>query len=474
MRSTRLIAIAAALGCAACAPAGARASDRGDLEKIFEDWYLSYGGLGSPGPSHSYATRETLEIQAGTGAAARKRVVRMGTLRTSTGQFRFEISGPGISPSVQAWDGRMGWQSQADGGIGLLDNASSDVWAIQGDLLFALKAFRPPTKYRAAGPEKVDGHDCIAAAVTDSIGIKGKCWFDRKTLRLVRIERALGAGSKAAIDEDYDDYRPVGALQVPFTVRVTLGDTVTVIHRESVELDPPVDVSVFILSTAQYQEAAELRDVVRRYDATIGGAAAFAKIKSRVTRLSLEVSSAGTTSQQTISQKRPNLILVETDTPGMGKEYRGYDGRTGWLYSELQGYRPLKPAELAELLNSGGIHLVGPLEAALPFRRRVGERMVGGRPALAVALAGGQGPAGTFYFDKENGRLLRIGSTVSGDRENSTESTVDFGDFRKVDGIDIPFIVIQTNPLVRAVSTVKAVENNPVLADEMFRPRRDD
>jgi hypothetical protein len=69
---------------------------------------------------------------------------------------------------------------------------------------------------------------------------------------------------------------------------------------------------------------------------------------------------------------------------------------------------------------------------------------------------------------------LRIGLPVAGDRENTTESTNDFMDFREIDGVEIPFVLVQTNPLVRAVSTVQSVENNPTLSDDLFHPKHDD
>ena len=255
---------------------------------------------------------------------------------------------------------------------------------------------------------------------------------------------------------------------------MTAGSAVTVHRRSKVALNPPVDEALFVLPTAQLQEAIAVGAVLSRHEKSIGGAEAVARIHTRVTHLVLDISTTGTRTSETISQKSPDRILIETSTPGMGREARGYDGTTGWRSSELEGYRPLKPAELAGLIGEGGIHLVGRLAENYPFRRLAGERVINGRPAVAVALASQQGPAGTFYFDKENGRLLRVASPVAGDRANSTETMTDFSDFRKVDGLEIPFELVQTSPLARVTSTVKSVENNVPLDDAIFRPRRDE
>ena len=427
------------------------ASDQHALDEIFSSWFVGQGGFGSAAV-RAYEIEQTVIFE-----GTNRPQIEMHVICTVSGHFRFELARAGSATVVQAYDGRVGWQSQPDWGLGLAANMDADAWVMQNDLLFAIRAFRPRIYYRALDPEVLNGHACIVAAVTDANKVEGKCFFDRKTHQLIRIERALGPGSAAKIVANFDDFRPVGTLVIPFKMRVQLGDVVTSYCRSKIVINPPVDEASFVLSTEQLREATELDAVVRNHDATLGTAEAFARIRSRITHLSLEISTTGTKSSETISQKLPNLILLEVDTPGMGREWRGYDGKSGWLYSEMEGYRPLKPAELTQLVNEGSIHLVGHLKEALPFRRRIGERVVNGQLAVAIALASQDGPAGTFYFDKENGRLLRIGLPVAGDRENTTESTNDFMDFREIDGVEIPFVLVQTNPLVRAVSTVQSL-----------------
>ena len=51
---------------------------------------------------------------------------------------------------------------------------------------------------------------------------------------------------------------------------------------------------------------------------------------------------------------------------------------------------------------------------------------------------------------------------------------MDYADFRDVGGIEVPYVLTQTNPLMRAVSTILSIDVNPPLQDDLFRPRRDD
>ena len=464
----RRLLLLLALGLGLLPRPAARASERAELDDFFDRWVADLAGLGSAPTLRTYVVDETVEFE---GVSRPK--LSLHIARTARGLFRIELAQAGSGLVVQAFDGRVAWQSQVGGGLGVSGNPSADPWVLQNDILFPVRAFRPGIEHSQEASVTLRGHACLVARVRDSQGSTGRCWIDRSTHELLRIERDLAPRSTMTID--YDDFRRVDHLRIPFYARVQDGRATGVIHRRSsVVLDAPVDEASMVLSTADLNEALALGAILRRHDATVGSAEALASLHTRVAHLTLELSTVGTTSTQTIYQKAPDRILVETDTPGMGRETRGFDGTTAWTESLLQGYRPLKPAEAAQLGAEGSLHVVGRLADNFPFRLRVGERVINGRPTDAISLSSLQGKAGTFYFDRQNGRLLRIGSPVAGDRENSTEATVDYADFRDVGGIEVPYVLTQTNPLMRAVSTILSIDVNPPLQDDLFRPRRDD
>lgn len=464
MRRPGLI-LALALGLVA--PPAARASDRAELDAFFDHWLANLAGLGSAPTLRTYVVDETVEFE-----GVSRPSLRLHIARTASGLFRIELTQAGSGLVIQAFDGRVAWQSQVGGGLGVTGNPTADPWVLQNDMLFPVRAFRPGIEHSQEASVTLRGHPCLVARVRDSQGSTGRCWIDRSTHELLRVERDLGP--RSALTIDYDDFRPVDDLRIPFA-RVQDGRATSIVHRRSsVVLNAPVDEASMVLSTADLNEALALGAILRRHDATVGTAEALARLHTRVAHLTLELSTVGTTSTQTIYQKAPDKILIETDTPGIGRDTRGFDGTTAWTESLLQGYRPLKPAEAAQLGAEGSLHVVGRLADTFPFRLRVGERVINGRPTDALSLSSLQGKAGTFYFDRQNGRLLRIGSTVAGDRENSTEATVDYADYRDVGGIEVPYRLTQTNPLMHAVSTVLSIDVNPPLPDDLFKPRRDD
>ncbi len=458
------------LGCAIAGSPRIHASDQSTLKRIFSRWYVEQAGLGPFSATADYEIRETVEI---IGADQPKKDVHL--VWTRHDHFRFETALPG-GTAVLACDGRVAWQAHPAWGVGLVANPYADPWVWQSDLRVAAKAFRAPITFRAVGrPDPlVNGRPCLVAAVRDAGKLEGKCFFDRKTHRLLRLERQAAPGSSVILAIEFDDFRETGGLTIPFVTRASIGSTVTVHRRSKVTLNPRVDEASFVLSTAELQQALAVDAVLKKHEATTGEAGALARIRSRVSRVVLEIPTTGTRSLATISQKSPNLIVIEIETAGMGREARGFDGTTGWVASELQGYRPLRPLELQQLMYEGSIHLVARLSETYPYRRWLGERVVNGRPVVAIALATQQGPAGVFQFDKENGRLLRITQPASAGHKDGAETTIDFSDFRTIDGLELPFQLIQTNALLRAVSTVQSVQNNVPLDDAIFRPRRDE
>ena len=142
------------------------------------------------------------------------------------------------------------------------------------------------------------------------------------------------------------------------------------------------------------------------------------------------------------------------------------------MNSDLQGYRALKGTELRQLLDNADLRTNTLLAERCPLRKLIGPREVNGRRAQVVALATMQGPAGLYYFGEEDGRLLRIESTVAAGPQGSLAVVFDFADFRAVDGVVLPFMTTATNPAMTSVTKILSVKHNVPLADALFKPRK--
>jgi hypothetical protein len=448
-----------------------RGSDQDAIDKVFGTWVSSQGGMGSETFIDSYAIQERIEIKAASENKADAHI-----LRTRSGHFRIELTGPTGSSIVFGYDGDIGWTARPDVGFSLEAIAPTDPMIWQNDLFVALDFVPFATPHHAMAPAVVDGVDCVVAGVEVAGGSQETCYFERKTMRPVRIEKPLApiAGVPRKLTIDLGDYRAVGKLSVPHIIRVDNGTMVVIHRRSSVIINPVFDEGSFVLSTAQVAEANAVSQILSRQAATVGTPQAFNRIRTRVTSLSVMSPTTGVGSKQVVSQKAPNLVVVESHTPGMGWEARGFDGKEGWFSSEIEGNRPLTPTELGQLFYSTSINQTGQLAALCPYRRLLGERLVDGRKTEAVLLAPAIGPPATYYFDGESGRLVRIAATQAGSSGSAFEATLDFADFRVMDGVEVPFRRTYETPVMKSVSTVESVSNNVQLDDGIFRQRKDD
>jgi hypothetical protein len=154
----------------------------------------------------------------------------------------------------------------------------------------------------------------------------------------------------------------------------------------------------------------------------------------------------------------------------MGMLRQGSDGTTGWAKSDLQGFRTLKGAELAQLLNNAPLHSALSLPEKCPLRKLLGDREINGRKLRVVVCAMKQVSSGTYMFDAETGQLARLESTLQAGPQGQFQATIDFEDYRMVDGVTVPFLITTTNPALKLVMKVTAIEHNTEIDDAIFAP----
>jgi hypothetical protein len=444
-----------------------RGSDQKEIDRVIHSWGASQGGIGAEPLVAGFSIQESLEITGQVNLAAKIHV-----LGTRSGHFRFEITSASIGDLVYGFDGNVAWTAREAVGYGLWPAYRSDPLVWECSLFAGYHIVPASTRHYTKDRESVGGVDCVVAGVAVPGSLDETCYFERKTMRLVRVVRPppLNSPGSTTLTIDFGDYREVDKLWVPFLLRVDDGHSIATHRRLSVVINAPVDEGSFVLSTAQVEEANGINQILERMVGKMGKPDATSRIHSRVTTVDVQSPTTGLRSTRTISQKDPNLFVLETRTPGMGWQKMGFDGTRGWASSEIEGDRPLKPAELSQLEYSTNVNFFGRLGASCPYRHLIGDRIVNGSQTTAVVLAGSQGPPATFYFEKETGRLIRV-AVPNGD---DSGTTVDYSDFRLVDDVEVPFSIVNESPVMKTVSKVLSVRNNVSLDDAIFRQREDD
>ena len=174
--------------------------------------------------------------------------------------------------------------------------------------------------------------------------------------------------------------------------------------------------------------------ILQKYLAGVGGADALMKIKSRVQ--TGKISSLGGQYPIEVYSEAPDKRVSITHPPG-GSSVTGFNGQTGWM-SIPNGVHRMSAAEGEAARIDADLYFPAHVASTYKeFRVGAGEKMDGHDTILVSASAPGKPPL-RMYFDAESGLLLRLIRYLETPLGN-LPTQVDYGDYREVDGVKIPF-----------------------------------
>jgi carboxyl-terminal processing protease len=167
--------------------------------------------------------------------------------------------------------------------------------------------------------------------------------------------------------------------------------------------------------------------IIDRYVAAIGGRAALEKLNSRVSLGTVELQTMGLTGTAEMYEQAPNKSTLIINVDGMGTIQQTFDGSTAWLQDPLDGYIKFPPAVAARLGSEATFRRDGRLREVSADLAVTAREKIDGREVFVVRSQSSRS-AESWFFDVENGLLLRRGRTS-------------YGDYREVDGVKLPFKV---------------------------------
>lgn len=163
---------------------------------------------------------------------------------------------------------------------------------------------------------------------------------------------------------------------------------------------------------------------------------------------------------------RPGKLRVETKFPGGPGEIRVLDGGKGWRDGEaVDG-----PRLAAMILQAARMDLPALLSAWVDRVEDRGDGEVDGRRVRILALKPAPGLVLLAEIDVSTGRVLRSrGSSVDPGMPLAFETT--YGDFRKVEGVLVPFLERNwANGRATGETVLEKVSFPSRLPDAHFRP----
>jgi len=193
---------------------------------------------------------------------------------------------------------------------------------------------------------------------------------------------------------------------------------VEVVPFTAAETRPLIDVIVDSLKSIRLPTADAVFD---KYLNAIGGRAATEKITSRVSTGTVELAALATRGTIEIVEQAPNKSSVIINAPGIGVLQKTFDGSRAWLQDPLRGLIKLTGFNLKVAAASAVFNRQAKLKELYPSAVVTRKEKLGTRDVFVVHMDWED-----WYFDAEDGLLLRMGDTY-------------FDDYREVDGLKLPF-----------------------------------
>lgn len=213
-----------------------------------------------------------------------------------------------------------------------------------------------------------------------------------------------------------------------------------------------------------------LEVLLERYEQSLGGPEALKKITSRVlTGAATDLQ--GREMPTEIAQQAPDKFAFTTTMREGMKFTRCYNGTAGWMTSP-RGTREIPSSDLDEMKRDAGLFAISRMRS-LSERMHVKETdTVGGATAYVLEAPVGEHETERYYVDSASGLLLRrtvLIETMIG----NIPSQVDYGDYRTVDGVKIPFLLrtSTTDPRdSRSIRFTAVTQNGPIDEKQWIMP----
>jgi len=204
--------------------------------------------------------------------------------------------------------------------------------------------------------------------------------------------------------------------------------------------------------------------LLEKYVQAVGGAAAVEKATSRVMKGTIEF--GGKSLPIEIYAKDPDRRISFTHMPE-GDNVTAFNGHEGWLVMTGHPLREMHGSDLDGAAMDADLHLATHLKPMFSEMRVRGTKKIGDLEAYVVVGQREGKPPIQLFFDEQSGllvRLVRFGETALG----QLPTQIDYGDYRDVGGVKIPYRWTLARPSGRFTIQVSEVKDNVPVDDAKF------
>jgi photosynthetic reaction center cytochrome c subunit len=228
-------------------------------------------------------------------------------------------------------------------------------------------------------------------------------------------------------------------------------------------------VTIFSLSAApQTASATPTADqIIDKYIAALGGRAAIQKQTTIASLGTIDVPAMHLSGTVMIHEKAPNKTLQVVIISG-NVFRQACDGKAAWSDDPADGLRVLSGGELTEAQRDSDFYHALHFHDLYSKLAVTGTEQVDDRDAYVVeGTIAGETVPDKMYFDQKSGLVLRVlGHRHTADGEFEVQE--DFRDYRSVDGVQLPFTILQRGGSSDFTIRISEIHHGADLPDSEF------
>jgi hypothetical protein len=202
------------------------------------------------------------------------------------------------------------------------------------------------------------------------------------------------------------------------------------------------------------------------YEKAIGGRDAWMKVKSRISKGTIEIPAANITGDVEVHQKAPDKLLSVAVVAGQAFR-RGFDGTVAWSDDPMNGLREETGAALESSKREADFYHPLDLRKLYTKLAVTGTEKVGDHDTYVLEATSPEGKLDKMYFDAKTSLLVRSQNHRAGP-DGDAVYTGDIEDYRDVDGLKLPFVVHQVSDQATFTITFTEIQQNVELTDDQF------